>query len=92
MATLVFDLGDAFFPLAFLETFFWRPRAFLENFPEISRKKFEAILFLDLGNPFETLAIIVILGISVRCFSPPHRCSLLVVQHCDLLCVLGSCL
>jgi hypothetical protein len=40
----------------------------LEHFPEISGKKIEAILFLDIGNPFETLTFIVIFGVSVRYF------------------------
>ena len=51
---------------------------------------FEAILFLDLGNQFETLAIIVIFGSSDR-FSGYHLiAALLVVPRRDIVGDLGS--
>jgi hypothetical protein len=45
------------------------PTRFPEHFWEISRNFFEAIMFLDLGNPFETLTIIMLFGVAVCYFA-----------------------
>jgi hypothetical protein len=48
---------------------FFVPARFSKHFAKISGNFFEAILFLDLGNQFETLSIIVIFGVAVCCFA-----------------------
>jgi hypothetical protein len=64
---------------------FFAPAHFPEHFSEIL-KKIEVILFLDLGNQFETLSIIVIFCTLVAASSLLVAC----VSRRDLVIVLGS--
>ena len=90
MATLVFHFGDHFSPLAVIATFFLAPARFPEHLRNFDKFFSEAILFLDLGDQLETLAIIVIFRTSRRHLITTSSLLVASVPRRDLARVLGS--